>query len=162
MRSDLSTWIFSGPSAVPGEVWRIPGASAKVSRRPQRNTVSGMKTVLVIDPNEDDRLITSVVVTHAGYTPVAASSAPEAQAILEQRRIDAIVTALALNGGTCHDFVKRLQAAPATRDVPIIVASQYWDVFPTEAEALPVAATIQKPVTHTGLADILHRLLGEP
>ncbi len=120
-----------------------------------------MKTVLVVDPSDDDRFIACSVLHYAGYAVEQARAAGEALA-LARGGVDAIVFALALRDVSCAEFVQRLKDDPATTRIPVVVASKYWDVLPKHASALGVAAKIQKPVTSCDLAQLIAELIGPP
>lgn len=121
-----------------------------------------MKTVLVVDPAEDDRFIARTVLRDAGFETVEARDPAQALAILRRRRVDAIISALVLEGMTCPEFLRRIRRMASSRDIPVLIASSFWDLVPEEANALDVAARIEKPITRRGIARLLEQLLGSP
>lgn len=71
--------------------------------------------VLVVDDDRDHLLMLEAVLNAVGYEVVTASSRAEGRAVLEHRRIDALVADLSLGDGTATELLAKLPAEQRPR-----------------------------------------------
>lgn len=102
--------------------------------------------ILVADDTEDNRIVFSAVLKHAGYAVFTASTGIEA---LEQARMHLptlMVLDLRMPDIDGDEVMRRLDAHPATADIPVIVATADDGYTPARARADGFCAHIAKPV----------------
>ncbi len=80
-------------------------------------------SVLIVDDSKLTRHVLSDLLREDGHRVNAVGEAHEALEILQSREFDLILLDLVLPGIEGHDFLERLLAEDAARDVPIIVVS---------------------------------------
>jgi CheY-like chemotaxis protein len=101
------------------------------------------RTVLVVDDDPAIRGLLADLLADAGYAVLQAPNGAEALRLAGERP-GAILLDLALPGLSGADVLRRLKADPATRDVPVIVASAYpWALSPDQARR--AAEVVWKP-----------------
>jgi DNA-binding response OmpR family regulator len=67
--------------------------------------------VLVVDDDRDHLLMLEAVLCSVGYEVVTAGSRAEGRAVLEHRRVDALVADLSLGDGTAPELLAKLPAS---------------------------------------------------
>jgi two-component system CheB/CheR fusion protein len=95
-----------------------------------------------------------------GAAVMAASSAAQALALLEQQRIDFVISDIAMPDVDGYQFVQKLKDQPALRDLPVIALTGMGR--PTDARravAAGFAAHLKKPVTLEKLLNTLRTVL---
>lgn len=80
-----------------------------------------MASILVVDDNAVIRRLTSVVLRRAGHTAVAAESAAEALALLEDTPVELALLDLAMPDVDGLTLLKQLRADPRFQRLPIIM-----------------------------------------
>lgn len=86
-------------------------------------TIRGMR-VLAVDDDKDIREFYRSFLRESGHEALLAADGREALA-LAQEAPDAIVLDLGLPGMDGYEVLQRLQADPATRDIPIIIVTAF-------------------------------------
>lgn len=88
------------------------------------NDEQKMRTVLVVENNDEVlNLVANLVSTH-GWRPIVATSLVSARERLSEGPVDAIVTDLSLDDGDGLDLVREVSASSQTH-VPMIVITSY-------------------------------------
>jgi two-component system phosphate regulon response regulator PhoB len=77
--------------------------------------------ILVVEDEDAIRGMLMMVLEQAGFMPIAAADAEEAQKILEDRMPDLILLDWMLPGISGVEWARRLKKEPIYRDIPIIV-----------------------------------------
>jgi CheY-like chemotaxis protein len=77
--------------------------------------------VLVVDDLDDTRELLAEFLMHAGYHSIMARSGAEALTRLDQIRADAVVTDLMMPVMGGAELVRRLNADPRLKAIPVIV-----------------------------------------
>ena len=78
-------------------------------------------TVLVVDDEQDKRLLLKVALEMAGYTVHTANNGEEGLAAAESHSFDLIVTDVMMPKLDGYEMVKRIRANPQTRFIPVII-----------------------------------------
>jgi two-component system, cell cycle response regulator DivK len=122
-----------------------------------------MATVLVVEDNPQNLKLTTVILTAAGHTVVAAHSAEEADAALAVSRPDLILMDIALPGKDGYTLTRELRARRSTAGLPILAVSSF--AMPGDAEralAAGCSAYLTKPIRRAILLEQVDRLLDAP
>ena len=119
------------------------------------------KTVLVV---EDDPMLRSALtdaLEGAGYAVLVGWDGEDGVRLARERAPDVILLDLALPGKSGLDVLEELKSRPATRAIPVIVASSY--TYLLHASDVPTAAAVfQKPFDMADLLAQMERALTEP
>ncbi len=78
------------------------------------------KTILVVDDEEDIRLILSYNLSKAGYRVLSAESAEKALALEELPSVNLILLDVMMEGMSGFDMAARLKESPCTAGIPVI------------------------------------------
>ena len=114
--------------------------------------------VLVVDDEEALVAVTSEVLKHIGYEPVACSNADAALAAFDAARIDAVIADEVMPGMSGTQLARALRRRRA--DLPIVLVSGYTGPMLTErALAAGVTEILKKPVQSREIAGALARVL---
>uniref|UniRef100_B8HM30 Response regulator receiver protein n=1 Tax=Cyanothece sp. (strain PCC 7425 / ATCC 29141) TaxID=395961 RepID=B8HM30_CYAP4 len=113
--------------------------------------LEGLK-VLVIDADEDTRLLYAEVLTYYGAAVAVASSILEAQLTLAQFDPDAVVADLVLEGQYVYDFLPRLHSIP----VIVTTAIAFADAQ-EHALRRGISFYLLRPVELDALANAVYR-----
>ena len=118
--------------------------------------------ILVVDDARAERDIYSAHLRGAGYDVQVATDGLEALACAVARRPDAIVMDVAAARLDVWEVTRRLKAAAATRDIPVIAMSGLDPVHAGErARAAGCVACLAKPFSPEDLRAELDRQLGQ-
>ena len=127
--------------------------SARPRRRPR---------ILLVDDARVDRELYCAHLRGAGYDVQEATDGLEALACAVARRPDAIVMDVAAARLDAWEVTRRLKAAAATRDIPVIAMSSRDPVHAGErALAAGCVACLEKPFPPEDLRAELDRQLGQ-
>jgi DNA-binding response OmpR family regulator len=97
------------------------GASVRVLPAREKETV--LKKILVVDDEDNIRLLYQEELRDSGYDVSLAKSAEEALKIIEEDPPDLITLDVKLPGMSGFDFLKELKANQ--KDIPVILCSAY-------------------------------------
>ncbi|HKQ64829.1 MAG TPA: MASE4 domain-containing protein [Methylomirabilota bacterium] len=144
--------IAAAPShEMPADETRAPGAEAP--------GVSG--TVLYIEDNSSNlRLVERIVARRPGVKLLSAMQGRPGLELARAHRPDAIVLDLHLPDISGQDVLARLQADPATREIPVVILSA--DATPSRTSSLLKAgahAYLTKPLSVAQFLGVLDELL---
>jgi CheY-like chemotaxis protein len=118
--------------------------------------------ILLVDDARADRDLNCAHLRSAGYEVQVASNGLEAVACAVARRPDAIVMDVAAARLDGWEVTRRLKAAAATRDIPVIAMSSLDPVHARErAHAAGCVACLAKPFPPEDLRAELDRQLGQ-
>ncbi len=120
-----------------------------------------MALVLVIDDNEDERIIARTLLGIAGYRVIDAGDALKGVALAERRRPDLIVLDLMMPGTNGLDALKALRERPSTREIPVALYTAYADVFADEIDQAAPVQVLRKPLRGTDFLEAVRWLLAE-
>ena len=119
----------------------------------------GASRVLIIDDDEDSRIIVSVMLSRAGIEVDVAPDGVTALAIVEQRKPDLVMLDLAMPILSGHEVLDILRGRPATRDIPIIAFTASPVGSREELIARGYSDVIFKPALPGDLVKSVQRLL---
>lgn len=85
--------------------------------------MNGMKTVLIVEDDQDHLRALQIRLHAAGYETIWASDGLQAVAAARRERPDAIVLDLGLPGGDGYQVLQRLKVLGPTALIPIVVLS---------------------------------------
>lgn len=121
------------------------------------------KTVLLIDPDLDSRLVYGSILRHHGYGVLEAGSGAEGVALACKYRPDVVVTELFVPSVRGWEVPDVLQEDPRTRDIPVVAVSAH--ARPEDegrARASGCAAFLTKPCAPNEVLGEVRRLIGGP
>jgi CheY-like chemotaxis protein len=81
--------------------------------------------ILYVEDNDDNVYVVKSRLGRAGFTVLVATDGEQGVAIAESERPDLILMDLSLPGLDGWEATRRLKAAPATKDIPIIAVSAH-------------------------------------
>lgn len=122
-----------------------------------------MKTVLLLDDDDDFRSLVATVLRAAQLEVVEARTLADAEALFEQVGIDLVVVDGLLPDGRGTTFIERLRARNRTARV-IFVSAFFRDLktFERLTKELEVSLVIYKPVDVEDLSNQIQRLVDQP
>jgi two-component system cell cycle response regulator len=116
-------------------------------------------SILVVDDNPLNQKLMRVMLASEGYDVRVAGDATAALAALEDWHPCLILTDVQLPGMDGLELARRLKAAPATRDIPILAVTAHTRLADEEAaRAAGCDAYLTKPVDTRALAATVARL----
>ena len=129
---------------------------------PSSTPPTGQKLLLVED-NEDNRIIYSTVLRHIGYVVVEAHDGNEAVAAARREKPDLILMDISIPGMDGWEATRVLRADEATRHIPIIALTAH--ALPDDrerAQAVGFNAYLAKPIEPRAVAAEVERWIGRP
>ncbi|MEQ8665232.1 MAG: response regulator [Rhodospirillales bacterium] len=84
-----------------------------------------MVTILVIDDEEMFRRLLSKLIENAGHAAVQAADGATGLSLARDTVPDLIVTDMSMPGMTGFELIRALRRDPATKDIPVVVASAH-------------------------------------
>lgn len=120
------------------------------------------KRVLIIEDDENNFVLISDLLRHAGYTPLKADTgvAGVRQALADAP--DFILLDIQLPDIDGYEVLARLREAPLAEDVPIIAVTSY--AMSGDRERLLAAGCkgyIEKPIDPLAVVETIRRILGD-
>ena len=122
------------------------------------------KRVLVVEDNAVNRRLVQFLLKSQGYEVWEATNAPEAVAMLAERRPDVILMDIQLPVMDGLTATRKLKADPTTCDIPVVAVTSYA-MKGDEAVALEAgcSAYVTKPIDKTLFLETVARMLeGRP
>jgi CheY-like chemotaxis protein len=121
-----------------------------------------MPTVLVVDDDDDVRMVTCLSLSKVGgWDVLEASRGREAIEVAHSARPDAILLDLMMPEMDGITTFGHLQDDPATRDIPVVLLTAKSHVGPTQPwDGLAVAGVLAKPFSPMELPRDVAALLG--
>lgn len=118
------------------------------------------KLVLIIDDEEDSRVLLTHTIKEAGCQVIGASSGEEGLSLARNSHPDLISVDLLMPAMSGWELVRRIKADPDLRSIPVMVVS----VVASEntGRVFGVVDVLQKPISREELLAVLHRNLHEP
>lgn len=117
-------------------------------------------TILVVEDEQDQMAILTQVLTRAGYRVVSAYGGEDAIHKVKARKIDLVVTDLAMPKVTGIELIQTIKSDPATQHTPVIVVTAHvWDHVGQAASQAGCDGFISKPYTAARLIQEVHKYL---
>ena len=114
-----------------------------------------MKKVLIIDDEEDSRVLLKHTIEDTGCQVIGASSGEEGLSLARNARPDLISVDLLMPGMSGWEFVRRIKADPDLRGIPVIVVSVV--AGENTGRVFGVVDVLQKPISREELLAVLQR-----
>ena len=132
-------------------------------RRSVEPTARNGQTVLLVEDNEDNRIIYSTVLRHVGYDVVEAEDGVQAVALARSALPDLILMDISIPGMDGWEATRILRRDPATKAIPIIALTAH--ALPDDRERaaqMGFSSYLAKPVEpRTVLAEVRRWIGGE-
>lgn len=97
--------------------------------------MTGTRTILLVEDNDDIRIIATIALEHGGrFDVLAAASGEEALLLAEQHRVDLVLLDVMMPGMDGTETFAALRELDATRDTPIVFLTA--KAQPTEVQRL--------------------------
>ena len=118
-------------------------------------------TVLLVEDNEDNRIIYSTVLRHVGYTVVEAMDGRQAIALARSERPDLILMDISIPELDGWEATRILRADPDTQSIPIIALTAHALSDDRERAAkVGFTAYLAKPIEPRAVAAEVKRWIG--
>lgn len=118
------------------------------------------KKVLIIEDNENNRYLETVLMEHAGFTVVHAENGKKGIEAAVREMPDIILMDIQMPEMDGYETTERILADEALRDIPVLGVSSYALSGDREkALAMGFAGYIEKPINPTTFADEVRRHL---
>lgn len=118
--------------------------------------------VLLVEDNEDNRIIYSTILRHYGYDVAEAATGPDALEQARQLHPDIILMDISLPGMDGWTVTRHLKDDPATRGIVIVAITAH--ALPEDhqkAQELGCASFLPKPVRPRRVLEEVQRLVGD-
>lgn len=120
-----------------------------------------LPTILIVEDDPDLRLVHSEILSHEGYTVIAAADGVEALELVENEGPPAMILLdLRMPRMNGWDLAKRLRERAGWRDIPIIVVAAHYRIA-DEAAAIGARAWLHKPVSIDLLLSVVGGIYAE-
>jgi CheY-like chemotaxis protein len=116
-----------------------------------------LKTVLVVDDDDDMRFILRLLLERSGYQVLDAANGVAALVTIKATRPDVLVTDLRMPMMDGAELTQRVRSDPNLNEIPIVIITAYA-VVPETVELAD--AVIPKPFAPERVADTVARLIG--
>jgi CheY-like chemotaxis protein len=117
------------------------------------------KSILLVEDNEDDRVVFTAVLQYYGYEVVPATTGEEGVRMAAELHPDLVVMDIRLPGIDGYEAAKLLKANPETKEIPVIVATLF-DLDPQRLRESGSDGYLNKPCAPTELQAEVERLIG--
>ena len=127
------------------------------------NTVRRMKTILIVEDNEDNRLIYSQYLTHAGYRVLEAGNGAEGLDTARRERPDIILMDISMPVMDGLTATRHLKADPELKAIPVVALTAH--AMATDEQLAREAgcdAYVSKPVMPRDVRAEVERWIGSP
>lgn len=115
----------------------------------------GRKTILVVEDNDDLRLLFASTLALSGFAVREVSDGMEALRLIDSSPPDAIVLDLGLPRVTGYDVLAELKQHASTREIPVVVVTGTND----PVDAVDADCLLRKPVEAAQLIETIQRCL---
>ena len=120
------------------------------------------QTLLLVEDNEDNRIIYSTVLRHTGYTVVEAHDGVQAVALARSVRPDLILMDISIPEMDGWEATKILRRDPTTRDIPIIALTAHALADDRmRASLVGFTSYLAKPIEPRAVVAEVRRWLGD-
>ncbi len=80
-----------------------------------------MATILIVDDEPGFRQILNIIIQRAGYTPLLAADADEAEALVHTRQPDLLILDDNMPNRSGADLCRDLKRSPTTAHIPVVM-----------------------------------------
>lgn len=119
------------------------------------------KTVLLVEDDEDSRLVYATMLEHYGYGVFATADGRDAVRMARERLPDIILMDISLPGIDGWTATERIRAEKSTRDIPIVaVTAHALPGHRARADDLDCDGYLTKPCAPRRLLEEVRRIIG--
>ena len=132
-------------------------------RAARPDTVRPMKTILIVEDNEDNRLIYSQYLTHAGFRVLEAGNGAEGLDVARRERPDIILMDISMPVMDGLTATRHLKADPDLKMIPVVALTAH--AMATDEQLARDAgcdAYVSKPVMPKDVRAEVERWIGSP
>jgi CheY-like chemotaxis protein len=123
--------------------------------------MSRPKTVLLVEDNEDNRIVYATMLEHFGYRVVEAADGEDAVRIAKEELPDLILMDISIPGIDGWTAMERLREDPRTTALPVVaVTAHALPEHRARAEELRCSGYLTKPCEPRRLLQEVRRLIG--
>jgi CheY-like chemotaxis protein len=131
--------------------------------RAYRAAVAGPKKILIVEGNEDNRALLTLILARDGYDVAEAATA---LAALHKARVfgpDLVIMGLCLPGMSGDEATAHLKAEPSTKHIPVIINTGLPSKSTRVENAIAAGAVevLYKPTSVKAFREVVNRYLGE-
>jgi CheY-like chemotaxis protein len=147
---------FSIPPQSPEENYanRVE-TKGEVSERPS----TSRRRALVVDDVADVTEMLSVLLSHAGYSVVIASSAPQALSVAHESHFDVVISDIGMPGMNGYQLARELRQVPGYETVPLVAVTGYSMFDDRErSKSAGFNAHMTKPIDPNALLELIEQL----
>ncbi|HEX5280972.1 MAG TPA: response regulator [Micropepsaceae bacterium] len=119
-----------------------------------------MKTILIVDDEYGIVQFLTDLLADQGYRAVTAANGKQALDRIEETKPDLVLLDFTMPIMDGAATLKALTDNPATRDIPVVMMSSFFEPTVTEACG-PYAAFLRKPFKVQAVVDLVTRLIGK-
>ena len=120
-----------------------------------------MAPILLIDDEDQVRMLFQIALEGAGYRVLAAESGPHGLRLLQHQEVDLILVDIFMPETNGLDLIPRLRATrPTSKIIAMSGGSWEWDYLDT-AKHLGANDTLKKPFSLQALLDAVSSQLGQ-
>jgi len=114
--------------------------------------------VLIVDDEAELCELFSLALENAGFETLTASNGNDAFRIVNERRIDVVVSDVRMPGGDGIDLLEKIRSLPA-RTPAVILVTGFADLSADEARRRGAAAFLSKPIDFEVLVETVKKSL---
>ena len=119
------------------------------------------KTVLLVEDNEDNRIVYATMLQHYGYRVVETANGEDAVRIAREEVPDLILMDISIPGIDGWTATERLREDPKTSEIPVVaVTAHALPEHRARAESLRCEGYLTKPCEPRRLLEEVQRLIG--
>lgn len=119
------------------------------------------KVVLLVEDNEDNRIVYATMLEHYGYKVVETANGEDAVRIAKERLPDLILMDISIPGIDGWTATERIREDPRTQDIPVVaVTAHALQEHRARAERLGCEGYLTKPCEPRRLLEEVQRLIG--
>jgi two-component system, cell cycle response regulator DivK len=134
-------------------------AEPLTDRKP--SAMSEPKTVLLVEDNEDNRIVYATMLEHYGYKVVETANGEDAVRIAREQKPDLILMDISIPGIDGWTATERIRENPDTAEIPVVaVTAHALPEHRARAESLHCEGYLTKPCEPRRLLEEVQRLIG--
>jgi len=123
--------------------------------------MSDQKTVLLVEDNEDNRIVYATMLEHYGYNVVETANGEDAVRIASEKHPDLILMDISIPGIDGWTATERIRENPDTEAIPVVaVTAHALPEHRARAESLRCEGYLTKPCEPRRLLEEVQRLIG--
>lgn len=132
----------------------LPADTDMLSSEPRER-----RSALVVDDVADVTEMLAVVLTHAGYSVVTASSAPAALKAARERQFDVVISDIGMPEMNGYQLAREMRLLPGYETVPMVAVTGY-SMFDDKERSTNAGfnAHMTKPIDPRALLDLIDQL----